>query len=136
MGTGERKEDGKKKKKKKVADILEEYLSGKEFPLNLSESLSKAAMGQSASIVNDEILMKTIGELWIRLPQTLKKELPDPDKEFVEGSLAKMKSKRPRSGCWNVNDVPEMLQTVLITLAITVDRFRDMGGFEVDATSL
>eukprot|EP00466_Bigelowiella_natans_P021540 jgi/Bigna1/61415/fgenesh1_kg.21_\ len=128
--------EAKSEAKRKVLCSLEQHLAEKSFGENLAKSLSETARGQGGSIISDQILEDTISALIKLLPEELRKDLPAPDRDFIQGALSPMKQKRPREGCWQVDDVVELVQVVLISLAAAVDKFREIGGYVVDATKL
>ncbi|GAB5359041.1 hypothetical protein AAMO2058_000510500 [Amorphochlora amoebiformis] len=122
--------------KKSVIGQLECYLTGQSFPVHLQFAYAKAARGQGASVISDAILEDTILGVHQLFPDSLQKDIPEPNSEFVQTALKPYSKKRPKSGCWKVEDITELLQVVLISLAASVDKFRDIGGKVVDARTL
>uniref|UniRef100_A0A6U3BTL2 Uncharacterized protein n=1 Tax=Lotharella globosa TaxID=91324 RepID=A0A6U3BTL2_9EUKA len=119
-----------------VSGALEKYLCGKDFVRHLNESLSEAARGQGCAIITDSMLEGVIQGVCHRMPKPLRKAIPEPNKEFIETCLRPESSKRPRTGCWRVDHLGELSEMVLVYMAASVDKFREIGGNVVDATAL
>jgi hypothetical protein len=135
--TGEGKSERKKSalSEETVLDSMEHYLSSSSFETDLQVAFSKAARG-TPSVISDSILLKIFELLCDSFPKELRKAVPTPSQDFIAGALKGLESERPRHACWRVEDVGVITQTVLVSMAASVDKFREMGGYKVDATKL
>ncbi len=122
-------------KKTTILSQMEAYLASTDFESDLKTCFSKATRG-TPSIISDEILVNTIENLCGAMPKVLEKAIPPPNEDFVINALKSLDAERPKHKCWRTDDVGDIVQMVLVAMAAAVDKFREIGGFEVDATEL
>lgn len=120
--------------------LVEDYLASEEFDVSLHTHISQTLRGQGANNIPESMLIEVIMSLHEDFPKSLQNALPKTDEPFIRGVLSGgeigSEKENKKEKIWELTAVPELVAMALLNLASCVDKFRELGGEEINASHL